>query len=188
MPALPAICMNPNCGVVFKSGFAVSGSGGASFSGCISGPCPICGSYGKIPDGEYTSISHKLYANLKDLSDVDFLKGLKSIIEASFASGDTTSVKNELMKQAPNWKNVWSLLPEENVGAAVAVYSFLLSLIQTAIMLYTLNSDIEKNVFINQSYQYFYDNVPQIHQQEDQQQKRQPQLKKVIRAIKQTYI
>lgn len=85
MPNLPAFC--DTCGTAFASGFG--GSGGMIFSlGCKSGPCPLCGGDGSIPDGAF-KLDRTLVTLLSGPA-ASFIKinELKSIIENSRKSGE----------------------------------------------------------------------------------------------------
>lgn len=53
MSGLIAFCKNPNCGAVFVVNNIVGGMGKVTLKIENVGPCPQCGAYGKIPDGEY---------------------------------------------------------------------------------------------------------------------------------------
>ena len=160
MPKLPAIC--DTCGTIFPSGYSVSGGGTMSAYGNISGPCPRCKGMGHVPDGQYKAIAEGLSANLVNFKDIDALKKLSQLLNTAINENNITSIKDNLKKEAPNWKNVWNLLPEENIGNSIAIYMFILAMLQTAITLYSLSKPVEQNIIINQSYEYFYNLKQQL--------------------------
>lgn len=164
MPKLPAIC--DTCGTIFPSGYSVSGSGTMNAYGNISGPCPKCKGMGHVPDGQYQAIAESLSANLVNFKDIKALEKLSQLLNTAINENDFSGIKNNLKKEAPNWKSVWNLLPEENIGNAIAVYMFILAIIQTAVALYALSKPVEQNIIINQSYQYFYKSRPQVPNKE----------------------
>ena len=53
MSGLITFCKNPNCGEVFIINNLFGGNGKVTLQIENAGPCPKCGGYGKIPDGEY---------------------------------------------------------------------------------------------------------------------------------------
>lgn len=53
MSGLITFCKNPSCGTVFVMNNIIGGSGKVTLHIENAGPCPKCGGYGKIPDGEY---------------------------------------------------------------------------------------------------------------------------------------
>lgn len=180
MSLIPAICSNTKCGAVFSSGLNTEGVQ-TTFVGCEVGYCPKCGSLGRIPDGEYSAISNTLYANLKNIEDISILIKLQEIIKTSVKNNDFSSTKSQLADYAPAWSNVWGLLPEKDITASISIYMFILALLQTAITLYSLSKPIEQKIFINQSYQFFYDSSPRIYPPDIQQSRQEKQLNKPTR-------
>lgn len=73
MDTLVAICENSSCGMIFTAPNIIAGPGMANVTmiGSRVGPCPRCGSYGRIPDGEY------FYSN----NVVKFLRGPKASVD-----------------------------------------------------------------------------------------------------------
>lgn len=164
---LPAICVNPICGTVFPSGFGVGGTATVNIAGSRAGPCPRCGSMGRIPDGKYSAIAETLYANLNDVRDIQALRRLQGVIRSAIKNNDFTSTKKKLSAIEPKWSNVWGLLPENNVATALAVYMFVLTLIQTAISFYAVLDTTDSATFIDQSFQNYYELCPPIPQQDN---------------------
>jgi len=117
MPALPAICNNTECGAIFQSGIAIEGGGGATMVDCLSGPCPSCGSMGRIPNGEYSSISNRISAKLLNISDVQILKRIKKTVEEAIRYGSTDEITEKLEKHEPTWSEIWNLIPEKKSDA-----------------------------------------------------------------------
>jgi hypothetical protein len=57
MPMMPAICNN--CKSSFPSGISIESSK-ITLSGNTAGPCPKCGSMGRIPDGIFNFIDDSI--------------------------------------------------------------------------------------------------------------------------------
>ena len=55
-------------------------------------------------------------------------------------------------KLAPSWQNLWSLLPDNNEGAAFAAASLIVAMIATGISLYNEIGTTDRETFINNSY------------------------------------
>lgn len=53
MSGLITFCKSPSCGTVFIMNNIIGGRGRVTLNIENAGPCPKCGEYGKIPDGEY---------------------------------------------------------------------------------------------------------------------------------------
>ena len=184
MPSLPAICNNTECGEIFQSGFAIGGGGGATMVDCLSGPCPSCGSMGRIPNGEYSSISNRISAKLLNISDVQILKRIKKTVEEAIRYGATEKITKELEKHEPTWSEIWSLIPE-NKSDAFAILQLILSFITTGIAIYSISSkQPESNTIINQSFHNYYQNSkpsPLTNHNEN----KTFQIKSLTKAIKQ---
>lgn len=162
MPAIPVICNNPKCGLVFPSDFSIENSSNITFRNSFSGKCPQCGSPGRISDGTYSALGDEFSALLFNQSDRAILDQLKTVVEKAIKEKNFENTKSELAKISPNWRNVFNLLPKENTGNAIAVYSFVLAMINTAVTMYALSKPIEKDVFIDQSYNLFYSEAPRV--------------------------
>jgi hypothetical protein len=167
MPAIPAICNNPRCGTVFPSGFMVENSKDISFIDCNGGFCPKCGSVGRVSDGTYDVIADEISALLSNNSDLAILERMMLIVDKAIQSNDFSSAKSELEQVNPNWRNVFNLLPEENVVNAVAVYTFFFVMLQTAISLYSTMKPVEPKTIINNSYEQFYIEAPKVIEKPD---------------------
>jgi len=189
MPALPAICDSHSCGAIFPSPISIGNGMHVAIEGIGAGPCPRCGGIGHIADGKYNAIAGNLSAHLSKAADIATLNKLKATIQEALKSRDFKGAKTELQNNTPNWRNVWSLLPEENVGNAIAVYMFLLALIQTAIALYALSTPPTTNNYINQSFELFYESQPRIYleapQEETQQENNKFRMRPLTKIIKQ---
>lgn len=160
MPSIPAICNNIECGAIFQSGFAIEGGGTASMADCLSGPCPSCGSMGRIPNGEYSSISNRISAKLLNISDVQILKRIKKTVEEVIRYGSTDEITEKLEKHEPTWSEIWSLIPE-NKSDAFGILQLILSFITTGIAIYSLSSkQPESSTIINQSFHHYYQTAP----------------------------
>ena len=181
---MPAICNNPKCGAVFPSSIQLDNCRGISFNDCGAGSCPKCGSMGRISDGTYDAIADEISGILKNESDLAILEKMKVIVEKAINNKDFKEAKNELSTISPNWKNAFNILPEENIGNALAIYMFILAMIQTAITLYALNKPIDSDTFINNSYEFFYNESPQIQQETPQKEHKPRQIHPLSSAIK----
>lgn len=78
MPVAPAIC--DDCGAIFPSGFAFSGGGSATLIGNKSGPCPVCGGVGSVPDGlyEFTGDTLRIVTSWSPARRHDLLEKLRA--------------------------------------------------------------------------------------------------------------
>ena len=184
MPALPAICDNPKCGTVFPSSIFVENCTAITFTGSDGGRCPKCGSIGRIADGTYNVIAESISVLLQNESDLAVLEKMKAIVKSAIKEKNFKKAKKELSSIGPNWKNAFNILPVENIGNALALYMFVLAMIQTAIALYALSKPSETNILIDQSYEYFYNESPRIQQEERQEESMPFQMKLLTKAIK----
>jgi len=97
MPMIPAFCIS--CGTSFSSGISAGNVRGMSLQNNMSGPCPKCGSMGRVIDGifnvtedviEIVSAPHWTHDKLNQLADK-----IKEIRD----SDDSTIEKTERFKQ-----------------------------------------------------------------------------------------
>ncbi len=182
MPALPAICNNPDCGAIFPSGFAVEGGGSMSVVGCSSGPCPQCGNMGRVPNGEYGSVANQLSAKLHDISDLQLLKSIQRKIENALNVAKPSEIASHLENEEPAWQEIWNLIPENKVEA-FALLQLILAFIATAIAIYSITGKpAEKTTIINQSFDRYYFEAPSGSQNEN----KLFRIKPLVKAIKQT--
>lgn len=167
MPSIPAICNNPRCGTVFPSCFLIENSVGISFTDCDGGVCPKCGTVGRVSDGTYDVFADKISALISNQSDLAILEKMKLIVDKAIKSNDFSTTRSDLEKISPNWRNAFNLLPEENVVNAVAIYTFFLVILQTAISLYSTMKPVEPKTIINNSYEQFYIEAPKVIEKPD---------------------
>jgi hypothetical protein len=83
MDTLPAICNH--CGAIFHSNAIGVGPGisGLVIENVTVGPCPNCGSDGRIPDGTYDTVRGTLRMLLKDRASAQALQNLARILQAA---------------------------------------------------------------------------------------------------------
>ena len=159
----------------------VENSTDISFTDCDGGLCPKCGSVGRVSDGTYDVLSNKISALLNNTSDLAILEKMKLIVDKAVAANDFTTTKTELEKVNPNWRNAFNILPEENIGQSIAIYTLFLFILQNAISMFSALNPPEPQTIINNSYEQFYLEAPKV--QNKPKEKGQFQLNPLTRAI-----
>ena len=155
MPNIPAVCLNPSCNTVFPSGFVLEGSG--TFIDNLSGPCPKCGGMGQIPNGDYKTIHHEIFAALFNISDVSKLVKIKKVLKTA---KENMQFKETLENTAPELKNQLTTIEwaKENQVILDLIIKFITVLIVVLTYL-KLTPGAEKpshQTIINQTYYQFY--------------------------------
>jgi len=111
MPRVPAFC--DNCGCAFPSGFAVSGGGTLSMTGCKSGPCPACGEMGTVPDGVFSAAGEviRLLAGLqKTVEQLQMLANV--IVQARNTVDQPNEAVEKIKREAPELNSIADALPK----------------------------------------------------------------------------
>ncbi|MCD8891015.1 hypothetical protein K2V52_03435 [Staphylococcus nepalensis] len=127
MFALPAIC--DNCNTVFASSF-VGGPGVTMIvTGSKSGPCPVCGSLGSVPDGTY-DIINDIEATLNVDNGKDVFK-LQRILNTASKQDSISSIQNRIKKETPQYESIidaieYFFTKTKNTLAAIATVSTLI--------------------------------------------------------------
>jgi hypothetical protein len=104
---LPAIC--DNCGAVFPSGFAVSGT----VIRCKSGPCPACGSTGSVPDGTYQIAGNVIRLLAGPQKTINQLHSLVAVVtEARKIVKEPNSALEKIKREAPELSSIADALPK----------------------------------------------------------------------------
>lgn len=125
--ALPAIC--DNCNTVFASSF-VGGPGVTMIvTGSKSGPCPVCGSLGSVPDGTY-DIINDIEATLNVDNGKDVFK-LQRILNTASKQDSISSIQNRIKKETPQYESIIDAIEyfftrTKNTLAAIATVSTLI--------------------------------------------------------------
>lgn len=110
MPQLPAFC--DNCGTVFPSGFAISGGGSVTLIGNRSGPCPVCGSMGSVPDGLFSAAGDVIRLLAGPQKTVEQLQRLASVIaEARKTVSEPNKAAETIKREAPELSSIIDALP-----------------------------------------------------------------------------
>lgn len=111
MPQLPAFC--DNCGIVFPSGFAMSGGGSATFIGNKSGPCPACGGMGSVPDGVFSVTGNVIRLLAGHQKTIEQLQRLASVIsEARKTVAEPKKAVEKIKREAPELSSIVDVLPK----------------------------------------------------------------------------
>lgn len=161
MPFLPAICQNPKCATIFPSGVFFQYGFANTFVGCTAGPCPKCGSGGRIPDGEYSALADKVFALFSDLSDAAILGDYVSFIGDQLHSGASPEdVQSSVNHKYPQLKSLSDLFPKSR-SEAYTFIGIMLTLIGLALncsdKLRHKSPAVEiKREIINNTFQSFY--------------------------------
>lgn len=152
MPVIPAFCNT--CGGIFPSGFAAENSTGISFSNCSSGPCPVCGGMGHIPDGVYNFIGNTIQLLSGPRRTVDELERLANILRSSRENGSTLDeIKEKVQREVPELTSISDVLPRTRQD----LYQFISIIISIITLIITLSqSSNEKTVEINEVVNYIY--------------------------------
>jgi len=111
MPQLPAFC--DNCGTVFPSGFAIIGVASATFIGNKSGPCPVCGSMGSVPDGVFSAADNVIRLLSGPQKTIEQLQRLASVIsEARRTASEPKDALEKIKREAPELNSIIDALPK----------------------------------------------------------------------------
>ena len=128
MPALPAFC--DTCGTAFPSGFFAENSYNITFSGCKSGPCPVCGGMGHIPDGVFNVVGSTIEILAAPTRTVQELSRLAEIIRtARSRRTEPEVVASQIERELPSFKPLLQLLPA-NRSEWYAFLAVVLAIIQ----------------------------------------------------------
>jgi len=157
---IPAICNN--CGRLFPTGFAVEGQGVAQIINCAAGPCPYCGSMGKIPDGIYSALTNTAHLLASGAILAPHLIQLISILNSSTVKkADSESVSSQIKENLPELSSIADYFPKTRAE----LYAFMAILIALATLILNtcksetsspsvLNSNI--NLIVNQAIELSY--------------------------------
>jgi hypothetical protein len=117
---VPAFC--DTCGAVFRSGFVVDNSTNITFVGARSGPCPVCGGMGHVPDGVFNFVGNTIEILSAPHRTVDELSRLaKMLREAREKKHSPEEVAQTIRKELPELSGLADLLPKTRVE----LYAFL---------------------------------------------------------------
>lgn len=113
------------------------------------GPCPKCGSDGKIPDGIYSNFENKLFAILESIDDVLLFKNIQKEIKRDLQRNKSPkNIKRKLKKSFSKYNSLWDLIPETKQDAYMVI-QIILSIIAIAISLGSCSKE-NKTIIINQ--------------------------------------
>ena len=94
VPQIPAVC--PNCGQKFPSGIALEGPSQVQIQNVGSGPCPNCGSMGRIPDGMHAVIDGVLRFVQAEGRTSEELEAMAEALRQINVDQSTTSLRDDL--------------------------------------------------------------------------------------------
>jgi hypothetical protein len=136
---IPAFC--DNCGTVFTSGIVIDNCAHITLSGNKSGPCPLCGSMGTIPDGVFSVAGNVIKLLAGPQKTINQLKKLAEIlVEARRSTEEPSKVAEKIKREAPELSSIIDTLPKTRTE----LYSFLtviFTAITTIIAVATLYKD-----------------------------------------------
>ncbi len=127
MPSIPAFCQN--CGTVFPSGFHFENVEQLTLAGNESGPCPVCGEIGEIPDGVFTVTENTIELISGPERTVEQLQRLAEVLRRAQGDGsDKEEIQRAVSKINPEFSKLVDWLPESE-EARYAMMTVLISLI-----------------------------------------------------------
>ena len=150
---VPAVC--DNCGAIFPSSFEVSNSTNISFNVCSSGPCPVCGGMGHIPDGVYNFIGNTIEFLSGPKRSINELEQLATLLHRARTSNvSTDALARELDESIPELASIKDWLPKTRTE----LYAFIALLLSTLTLIISQiqsgePSKVEVNTVINNVYQ-----------------------------------
>lgn len=197
MTAIPAIC--DNCSTIFPSAFGIEQSFGLELNNCKSGPCPVCGSDGTVPNGSYSEFNNFLSVVKVDAGeDLDKLFSILTNLQIN-PQISLNEIENEIENQTPQYSGIVQLIADiikkNNITPAVAI-SFLMTLFGLCYPIYQdLNDDTDEKIdklyeeqkLTNQYLSKIADNTKQNNRSESQmnkEKKRDTKKKKVFKKRK----
>jgi hypothetical protein len=102
MPAVLAVC--DTCGTAYPSGIAIENSGNIRIEDVTSGPCPVCGSMGTVPDGRYDATKNSIYIMATSAKSVESLRRLEAALRGVNRPGVSgRAVADAIKSQAPEF-------------------------------------------------------------------------------------
>jgi len=143
-----AFCENPKCGAVFEAPNIIGGSGNATIqmTGTRYGPCPVCGSYGLIPDGVYQYANNAVSLLTGPETSVRVLRQVYEILKrAKSTTRDKESVLKEVEAVSPQAVQALQQAPE--ASNYIQWITILIALVALAIQVHTSyfkGDDVEK--------------------------------------------
>ena len=148
MSTFIAFCENSKCGAVFEAPNIVGGSGNATIkmTNARFGPCPVCNSYGVIPDGVYQYANHAISLLTGPESTIKVLQQVHDILKKAKSE---TSSKKEVLKlvERVSPKTAETLKNAPNVNNYLQWITVLIALVTLAMQAHTSyfkSEDVEK--------------------------------------------
>jgi len=136
---VPAFC--DTCGAVFRSGFVVENSTNITFAGNRSGPCPVCGGMGHVPDGVFNFVGNTIEILSAPQRTLDELSRLAKILhEARETKQNPEQVAETIRKEVPGLSSLADFLPKTRAE----LYGFI-ALIVAVITLLTQGGQSGRN-------------------------------------------
>ena len=145
---VPAFC--DTCGAVFRSGFAVENSTNITFVGNRSGPCPVCGGMGHVPDGVFNFVGTTIEILSAPQRTIDELSRLAKVLrEAREKNRSPEEVAQTIRKEVPELSGLADLLPKTRAE----LYAFLALIVAVVTLLSQSGGGESKstNITVNQT-------------------------------------
>jgi hypothetical protein len=102
MPAVLAVC--DTCGTAYPSAIAIENSVDVRIRNVRSGPCPVCGSVGTVPDGRYDATKNSIYIMATSAKSVQSLQQLAAALRSVNRPGVSgPAVAAAIQNQAPQF-------------------------------------------------------------------------------------
>ncbi|MCQ8116621.1 YecA family protein [Methylomonas rosea] len=139
MSTFVAFCENASCGAIFPVTNIIGGSGTVAkieMTGCRSGSCPSCGSWGQIPDGVYTYSNNVVQFLTGPQESLTALRKIEALLR-SFRNQPLTrdEVLNQVRAIAPQVAGVMETAP--TVGVTQQWIQILIAFVTLAIAIQT---------------------------------------------------
>lgn len=143
---LPAIC--DNCNNVFPSGIVGGPGTNVRVTGGKSGPCPVCGSLGTVPNGTYVIIND-IEATLSVDNGRDVFK-LQRILNTTSQQDTIPTIHNKIKKETPQYEKIieaieYFFTKTKNTFTAIGIVS---TIIFSIIGVMQDNDNTSENVII----------------------------------------
>ena len=132
MPVIPAFC--DNCGFPFSSGIFVENVTHLTMSGNKSGPCPMCGGVGSIPDGIFNATHNAIEVLAAPQWTLDRLRGFAETLRIARDSDEPPEdIAERVREEAPELQSIADALPRTRME----LYAFITLLLSALTILIT---------------------------------------------------